>query len=185
MNTKSYNKKINEALGLEEAKLLKEDLLLYGSYRKLPDEFDKNIVITHLNLKWNPETRSYRSEGEIGIANIGKTQINKLVEGNLEIIKRRSGDIFHLYLKINKYSWYFFSYTRGVLQCLASNDTFNTIIKETKPKHRKYKGASSSQPYIYILSTDNKYKKTIERFSGEIAPGEEQIDDEEDLQYFD
>ncbi|MBN2520192.1 MAG: hypothetical protein JXB17_06795, partial [Bacteroidales bacterium] len=139
MFTKSYRKNLEEFVGFEESQLLREDLSLYGSYRKLPDAFNHTIVINYLDLRWNQETSSYRSEGKIGISNIGNTQINKLIDGNLEIIKKRSGDIFHLYLKIDDKNWYLFTYTRGVLQSISSNDMYNTIIKETKPKDRNLK----------------------------------------------
>ncbi|MFC2137669.1 hypothetical protein ACFLTE_05790, partial [Bacteroidota bacterium] len=185
LTSKSYNKKLNEFIGIEDANILKEEMVLYGSYRKLPDEFDSDIIISDLKLRWNPETKSYVSKGKIGIAIIGKRQIHKAVEGHIEIIKKRSGDIFHMYLKINNKNWYFLTYTRGVLQVLSSNDEFNTIIKETKPKHRKYKAPHSSMSYIYILSTDEKYKRTLSRLTGEgeIIDDEKLIDEE--IQYLD
>jgi hypothetical protein len=134
-------------------------------------------------MKWNHETQSYRSEGKMGIGNIRGTQINKLVDGKLEIIKKRSGDIMNLLIKMDDTHWYMFSYSRGLMQVLSSNEAYNTIIYNTKAKDRKANDATIQAPYQYVLATDDKFKRTVNRLlSGKEIEEEETPDQNENPQ---
>jgi len=53
-----------------------------------------------LKMHWNAHTRSYISQGKIGIGNIGKIQLNKYVTGRVELMKKRGGGcIKHIYCR--------------------------------------------------------------------------------------
>lgn len=104
-------------------------------------------------MKWNTATRSYLSKGKIGIGNINKNQVNKFVDGIIKIERER--DIIYIYLELDQNNWYYFSYTRGVMQAISSNEAFNNIIKELKPDKRKHE-EKDKPAYQFNLSTIGK-----------------------------
>ena len=122
-------------------------------------------MLSDLKMKWNDSTDSYISQGPIGLGSINKNQVNKSLEGHVELIKKRSGDVLNIYLEASDNKWYFFNYQRGLMQAIASNDQFNTIIKETKPTKRKLKAEKGKSAYQYILSSERKKKSFLQKFN--------------------
>jgi hypothetical protein len=120
-----FERGLQEIVGKEEAGKLMSQLNLYGSFKKLPDELNKPIFFTDVRFIWDKTSRSYKSIGKIGIGNVFKKQINKYVDGYIEIEKKRSGDIMNIYLQLDSKNWYFFSYNRNVLYAISSDDEFN------------------------------------------------------------
>lgn len=175
LNSQVYVKGMNEWLGVEKASALKDEVSLFGSYKEIPPELEHTILFNELTLVWNDETNSYRSVGEIGIGSINKTQINKKVKGMIELQIKRSGDILDIYLEADPRNWYYFGYTRGVMQTLASNREYLDMIKELKPRQRKRKAQHrGGTPYNFIISTDRKmglflrrYREALEEQEGE------------------
>ena len=151
-----YEKGLREMLGKEQADKLIAQVNLYGSFKKLPDELKKTLVLSDIKMKWNKDTRSYTSIGKIGIANVNKTQINKYVDGQIEIIKKRTGDIINIYLELDNNNWYYFNYTREVMLAVSSNEAFNTIIKELKSDKRKRAGGSGEADFSYNICPPSK-----------------------------
>ncbi|MFL5762975.1 MAG: hypothetical protein ACJ77K_03475 [Bacteroidia bacterium] len=155
-----FEKGMREMLGKEQADKLISQLNLYGSYKKFPDELKKTIFFTDVKMKWNKDTRSYTSYGKLGIGNINKTQVNKYVDGRIEIIKKRGGDILNLYLELDANNWYYFNYTRGVMLMISSNDAFNNVIKELKPEKRQKDGDKDKKEPNYQYNLTTPAKKT-------------------------
>ena len=149
-----------EMLGKDQADKLISQLNLYGSYKKFPDELKKTMFLTDVKMKWNKETRSYVSYGKIGIGNINKAQVNKYVDGRIEIIKKRGGDILNIYLEIDANNWYYFNYTRGTMLSVSSNEAFNTAIKELKPEKRQKDGDKEKKEPNYNFNITTAAKKT-------------------------
>jgi hypothetical protein len=152
-------KGMREMLGKEPADKLISQWNLYGSLKKLPDELKKTIFINDLKMKWNKETRSYTSVGKIGIGNVNKTQINKFVTGNVEIIKKRGGDILNIYLELDGNNWYYFNYTRGAMLAVSSDEKFNTYIKDMKPDKREKAGDKDKKEPNYYYNVCPPSKK--------------------------
>ncbi len=155
-----YEKGMREMIGKEQADKLLSELNLYGSFKKFPDELKKTIVVTDVKMKWNKDTRSYTSTGKIGVGNIYKTQVNKLVDGRIEIIKKRGGDILNIYLELDANNWYYFNYTRGTMLAVSSNEAFNTILKELKPDKRQKDGDKDKKEGNYNYNICSPAKKT-------------------------
>lgn len=155
-----YEKGMREMLGKEQADKLLSQLNLYGSYKKFPDELRKTLVFSDLKMKWNKDTRSYTSSGKIGIANIDKTQINKYVDGRIEIIKKRGGDILNIYIEMDSGNWYYFNYSRGTMLAVSSNEAFNTALKELKPDKREKAGDKEKKEPNYYFNICPPSKKT-------------------------
>jgi len=140
-------------LGSESGQEVLNQLSLTGGFRKLPIEFNHTLLFTHLDLKWNPERGSYQSVGKIGIGNIQDRPVNKVFNGNLEIIHRRGGDTFTLYIETDPGSYFFFYYSRGLMQVLAGPkyEKFNNIVRDTKEAKRKLPSDGDKPAYQYYL----------------------------------
>lgn len=169
----TYDKGLGELIGKEKADKLIAELNLYGAFKKVPSELNHSILLSELKLVWNTQTKSYRSTGLIGVGGILKTQINKMLKGNVEMIRKRGGDILNIYLEMDN-TWYFFNYQRGVLQAISSNTKFNDEINKVKPDKRTNKGEKDN--LTYMLSTDRKKNDFIKKLDS--AEGENEAEPE-------
>jgi hypothetical protein len=152
----NYTKPLREFLGQEDADKLLTELSLYGQYKKFPEILAHTMIFTDLGLYWNADTRSYLNTGKIGISNLWKTSVNRYVDGYIEIIKRRTGDMFNIYLECSPDKWYFFSYSGGTMQVLSSNKDFNDRLVGLKEEQRVIKGGNGEASYQFIISTSDK-----------------------------
>jgi len=150
-----FEKGMREMLGKTEADKLISQLNLYGSYKKLPDELKKTFFLTDVKMAWNKNTNSFRSVGQIGVGNINKSQINKMVDGQIEIIKKRGGDIINIYLALDDNVWYYFNYNRGTMLAVSSNEDFNNALKDLKPDKRN-KEVKGLPDYYFNLCLPSK-----------------------------
>ncbi|HYX07879.1 MAG TPA: hypothetical protein VE912_14205, partial [Bacteroidales bacterium] len=131
-----------------------------------------------VHFKWNQQTRSYVSYGKIGIGTIMGHQVNRTVDGMIEIAHRRSGDLMDVYLDIDGKAWYYFGYTRGVMQTQSSNQNYVNIIKGLSNKDRRMKVHSGQTSYIYMLATDRKYNLFMRKYQNRdkaVEPVEEEM----------
>ncbi len=151
-----YSKALVNMVGVDEAFKLTNEMNLYGSYRKIPSGLNHTLVFTDIKFQWNARTKSYISYGPIGIGNIGKTPLNKYMNGYVELVKRRTGDIINIYLEISPKVWYYFNYSNSLLQAISSNNDFNNILIGTKEDKRTIKGKENEPSYQYIISTPEK-----------------------------
>jgi hypothetical protein len=142
---------------------MKSELGLFGSLKEMPPELNHTIMFNELKLRWNNESNSWISVGKIGIASINHTQVNKRVDGLLELQIKRSGDILDIYLQLDRRTWYYFGYTRGVMQIHSSNNEFLDRMKKLKPNERRMK-VTSGESYIYMVSTDVKKNTFVRRY---------------------
>lgn len=150
---KNYLDYLEHALGRGKANELRSDLSLYGTFRRMPEELINTLLLTGVNLYWRDQTSSYVSRGPIGIASIGKNTVNRYVNGTIELIRRRSGDVITIYLELNPKQWYFFDYRGGIMQALGSDMTFNERIESAKQDKRMLSKPGLDETYEYVLST--------------------------------
>lgn len=151
-----YTRGLDQLLGKEKAESLRSGYGGQGRQAQLPEELKKTIVISEITLDWNKESRSYRSRGDIGIAYINGVPVNKIFTGYLEITKRRSGDYFDLYIELDETNWYYFGYTRGVMQTFSSNHDYVNIINDLPLRTRKMNVPERETSYTYMLATDTR-----------------------------
>jgi hypothetical protein len=175
LNTEFYTKGMKDMLGVAAAQQISEEINLYGTSRNLPKEFNYEIVLNDVNLYWNEATSSFRSEGKIGIGFIGDQPLNVYVDGFVEIQRRRSGDMFDIYLKADESTFYYFSYIRGNMMTQAGNNTYNTLIANIKLNDRKHPDSSVRQPYIYMISVEDRLGKFLQRMSNRGIGGGEDV----------
>jgi hypothetical protein len=159
-----YEQSLKEVLGQEKADQLITDLNLSGAIRKMPDELNKTFYFAGIEMYWDEGAEAYKSKGMISLANIGDKQVFKSMKGNVMITRKRSGDKIEFYLEADEKNWYFFSYSRGVLQAYGSNKEFNNILMEVKDDKRVLKPTKDQGPYEYILASLRKRDEFLERF---------------------
>ena len=165
----TYEHGLVELAGKEKADKYIAELNLYGSFKKVPEELRHTLFISELKMVWNNESRSYRSTGTIGISNIDKTNVNRRVKGIVEVVHKRTGDVLNIYLEPENGTWYYFSYSRGLLQAISSNTAFNDAINKVKPDKRVNK--EKDKPDLeYMLSTD----RAVKNFLRKMQPAQEE-----------
>ena len=104
---------------------------------RLINDLEKTIFISDLKLKWNTSTRSFQSVGDIGINSFDKYKLERYVKGKMEIVKRRSGDDYTLYIQSIAGSWYYFKFQKGVMYTVSSDAAYNKLIKDNSDKLSK------------------------------------------------
>ncbi|MGY8989855.1 MAG: hypothetical protein ACKVJA_06320, partial [Flavobacteriales bacterium] len=159
-----YERGLQEIMGKEGGDKLISQVNLYGNFKKFPSELIKSLFINEVHMYWNSETQSYMSSGKIGIGNSYKKQVNKYVEGYVEVLKKRGGDEISVYIELDRDNWYFFTYKRNVLQAVSSIEKFNNAIKEIKADKRKMDKEKGKDPYSFMLSTTKKRDDFVKRF---------------------
>jgi len=162
-----YERGLQEIMGKEGGDKLISQVNLYGNFKKFPSELIKSLFINEVHMYWNSETQSYMSSGKIGIGNSYKKQVNKYVEGYVEVLKKRGGDEISVYIELDRDNWYFFTYKRNVLQAVSSIEKFNNAIKEIKADKRKMDKEKGKDPYSFMLSTTKKRDDFVKRFEVE------------------
>jgi hypothetical protein len=163
--TKSkYEYAIRELMGLEASDKVISELSLSGTIKKVPDELNKTFFISDVKMVWDRVMESFISEGDIGIAGIGKNQFFRKVPGKFVVEKKASGDVIHLYLEVNDANWYYFTYKRGVLQTYSSSKEYNTILLEEKEDKRKQAGDKKEDNYMYMLGSKSKRSIFLDQF---------------------
>lgn len=157
-----YEKGLAEILGRDKANELIAEYSL-GRFKKMPKELEHTLMLNDLRFSWNKTTRSYIADTLIGIGSIGKEYVNRIAPGYFEIIKKRSGDVFNLYIELSDKIWYYFSYSRGVMQVVSGNEEFNTVIKTLKPDQRKLSTEKGEKPYSYYPAAPTVKNKFLKR----------------------
>jgi hypothetical protein len=120
----------------------------------------KPIVFSNVNLKYSQKTKSFYSEGTLGISNIGKFDINGAFEGFMEIRKNEDGSpVFHVFFKASPEAWYYFGYEDNRLLVQSSIQAFNDLIaKKTNASKAKV------GELVFIPGSDEETLAFINRF---------------------
>ncbi len=165
-NTPKYLKALDEIFDSLAAPKIRNELTIQGGiYKKLPQQLTKSIFIGDVVLQWDSITKSYHSSSKIGLASIGKMQINKFVNGHIEIEKKRSGDVITIYLEMDQSKWYYFSYSNNIIQTISSEPEYNKIITETKPEKRRLDPDDGKPGLTYTIGTERSKKKFLSKFT--------------------
>lgn len=158
----TYSYGLKTLVGEEQGNKIKADVGLTGKMKRIPDELDRIIFLTNVELYWNPAKMAFQSKGKIGYGNSYKNQINRLVDGKMEIKKRRTGDRFSLQLKVEKSIWYFFTYSIEIMETYSTSDKYNVAVKEAKKnKQERTKGQAK---YKFIPTSKAKANQIIRQF---------------------
>ncbi|MFN3951584.1 MAG: hypothetical protein ACK4KT_04160 [Thermaurantimonas sp.] len=156
---------VNEMLEGKERQRFIDELRKTGLPDRLPKPFQSTITFSDIQMKWNPETNSFFSEGPIGIGSIGKVQINKRLNGVLEIARKRRGDEITLYVDLGKKDVFFFQYRKNLMEFYSPRQELMDMITSTKPDARR-KEEKGKAPYSYAASSRGKMNRFINRMEG-------------------
>ncbi len=165
LTRKTYRKGLVELVGMEMADKLMAELAL-GSFKKIPKELQYTIFINQLHLVWDSDKNAFISEGPIGIGSIGKDQINRLVDGHIEIERKRSGDRLKMYFDVGG-TWFYFEYMQGLFNTASNLEGYETLIKEMKADDRKMEVEKGEPSFIYYVASKNKVKRWLKQYETE------------------
>ncbi|MBP6513114.1 MAG: hypothetical protein KA347_10620, partial [Bacteroidia bacterium] len=158
---------MKELVGIEKADKLISEYSLYGAPKKIPQELQQTLFLSDVKMYWDMQAQAFRSSGPIGIGFIGKDAISRQVKGYFEIQRKRGNDVFNLYLESDNASWWYFNYSRGIMQSISSDNKFNDAINNLKPEKRVASAKGDTPTYEYMLSTDRKKAEFIKKFLGQ------------------
>ena len=164
---KTFEKGLAEILGKERGDKALSELNLYGAYKKFPDELEKSMFLGDVQMTYNKKTKSFLSNGKIGIANLFKTEIYRYVSGIIQIKKQKAGDVLDMYFELDENTWYYFNYFKGVLSVVSSNQAFNTAVKEVKDKKQKVDKGPSYQFNTTTPTKKDQFVKKIKQVTGQ------------------
>jgi hypothetical protein len=179
-----FNHGLIELLGKERGDKAISELNLNGTYKRFPDELEKNIVLNDVKLTYNKRYKGFVSEGMLGVGNILKTEIFRYMNGFVAIKKDKRGkdkDVLDIYLEADANTWYYFNYFNGRLLALSSNDQFNKSIKELKGKSKKMevdKGPSYSFDILGNVRKKDQFLSDMKRIGSFKDKEEEKNEDE-------
>ena len=163
-----YPMAMEKILGKQEYERLKNELNLLGRFRKFPEALERFLVIADLSMKWDTASRSYVSYGNIGIASIGKSQVNRYAKGIIEFSKKRNGDDFTIYLELTPNDWFFFNFRNNLLQALSSDLTFNDLVREdAQSRAEKKRAGDLAKGFAYTVATERKKRDFLRKFQPE------------------
>jgi len=90
----------------------------------------KPFVFSNIKFEWSDDQRAFHNDGNLGMSNILRTDLNANFEGFFEIRKTEGGEIINLFIKAAPESWYYFSYENNKLYIYSSNKELNAFVKE-------------------------------------------------------
>jgi hypothetical protein len=122
-----------------------------GSVKKSQD-FDYTILLSNIQMAYDPLTRSLHSVGPLGTVFVGDKPLGKKLKGYLEIGFKRSGSFINLYIESTQTDWYYLNYQNNIMSIISSDDDFNKQLGLMDPKDRRTQG-DNGQIYMYTLST--------------------------------
>lgn len=152
--------KIADIVGEKPAKDYEQKSLLgYVSLGTLPPLI-KPLVLADVNLKWSPKQKAFYSEGNLGVSNIMKNDINGGFEGFMEVKKNEDGSaVFHLFLKASPEAWYYFGFEDNRLLVHSSTPDFNNLISK-----KSNAGKAKVGEVAFIPGTDDEVLSFVNRF---------------------
>ncbi|MBF9142405.1 hypothetical protein [Hymenobacter properus] len=98
------------------------------SIMKLSPKLAHTLLLSKVNLRWSEKKRAWYSVGPIGLAGVGKTSLNALVNGHVEIRRDNATDVVEIYLEPEPQTWYYLKYANNLLLTKASNESFDGEI---------------------------------------------------------
>ncbi|MDO7848292.1 hypothetical protein Q5H92_18135 [Hymenobacter sp. M29] len=107
----------------------------YASHRgaadpliRLSPKLAHTLVLSKVNLRWSEKKRAWYSVGPIGLSGVGKTALNAMVEGHVEIRRDNSTDVVEVYLEPEPQTWFYLKYANNLLLAKASSEAFDGEI---------------------------------------------------------
>lgn len=174
-----FNHGIIELLGKERGDRALSELNLYGNYKKFPDELEKNLVFNDVKMVYNKRAKAFISTGKLGLGNIQKTEIFRYMDGIIQIKKQRGGDLLDIYLEADANTWYYFTFNKGTMLAVSSNEEFNKGLEELKGKNKKM-NVEKGPSYRFDATNKKKKDQFIDKMKQIGAFGNQDKEDEDE-----
>ena len=124
------NKDIPEPI---KSKMDKEHVAL----DKVAPDFAKSINFSSVKWTWSPNTSSFYTTENFPLVNVGPVDVNNMVKGYMEVIKKPSKEEFYAYWELSEDLWYYFAYFNGELGVYSSDNGFLAAIRESVKENKK------------------------------------------------
>ncbi len=185
LSRKVFHKTLYERSTAREADAAINQIKLFGGMSMIPSGFQNTITFSDVRMKWDQSIQSFVSVGKIGIFTIGNMQVNKRVDGVIEINKRNTGDRVMFYLELAPEKYYVFYYVRGSMQVSSHNPAFTEPISAMKSGDRSQKVKPGQIPYNYVVGTKRELQRMQERYKQLLgkSSGIEDFDFEDEESY--
>ena len=149
----------NALLELDHPKNEKKLIQSIRSYNRfeISTELQSVLLLSNLNLNWNQNSRTFISEGKIGLAATNQVLLGSLTNGVIELGARNNGDFFTIYFELPNddggQSWYYFSYSKNIIRICSSNDEFNEMISILDSSDRTFINRNGKNYTVTLAST--------------------------------
>jgi len=131
----NYEYALREIAGMEVADNALRELSREGTYKKVPKEVRFTMMLTGLELAYDPYEDAFISTAEIGIATIGDDAVFRTMPGRVELVRGRNRDELRVYFHISEGHWYYFEY--DTFLNFETNDMyFMEVWNKLKPKEK-------------------------------------------------
>jgi hypothetical protein len=186
LSSKTFDRYLQLRTDPKDAAIVRNQIKLFGSISQITKGLESTITFADVRFRWDQKNRSFVSVGKLGIGSVGNIQVNKKVDGFIEIIKRPSGDWMTIYIQPSSDKYYFFYYVRGSMQVGSHSPLFTDPIKQMKSRDRKVKVKLGQIPYNFTIASKREITKLQERYRAilglsdqnqHVEEGEEQEND--------
>jgi hypothetical protein len=153
--------KVADIIGESAAKAYEQkSLSQYISLGEISSVTSKALVFADVNLVWSQEQKAFYSEGELGLSNSNRNDINGAMEGFMEIKRTEDGSpVYHVFVKASPTSWYYFGFEDNRLIIHSSNNDMNTVIAK-----RTNAGKAKVGELVFIPGSDDEVLAFVNRF---------------------
>lgn len=136
-----------------------KSLQAYTPLTTIP-QLGRPLVFSNVNLKWSEEHKAFYSEGNLGMSNSLKYDINGAFEGFMELKKNEDGGaVFNVFFKASPDAWYYFGFEDNRMLIHSSNPDFNTLISK-----KTNAGKAKLGDMVFIPGSDEETLAFINRF---------------------
>lgn len=165
LNRRIYSNHLLERLSYNEAQTAINQIRLFGTMTEIPNDMESTISFSEIRMRWDHQNRSFVSVGKLGIGTLGNTQVNRKVDGFVEIIKRNTGDWMMVYIELSPEKYYVFYYVRGSLQVSSHNSMFTDPINAMKNRDRRVRVKAGQIPFNFLVGTRRELQRARERYA--------------------
>lgn len=154
-----YHEAILQIMGNKDGEKAINELKKEMRFKKIPSKLASTFFISDMKFKWNDSIKSFVSYGDIGIALLGKNQVNKYVPGVIQIKKvSKTRDDIYMYFKIDE-TEFFFQYKSNVMTIYSTDKDFISKMTLMKGDDRRTKSENGKPGFEYRPGNQTILKK--------------------------
>lgn len=160
-----HQRMLADLIGLKQLK--KYNRKKQKGRRYLPDALKHTLYMPQLRVKWDQNTTSFVSIENLPLNNILGRKLDLVIPGVIEIRPRAMGDEVNIYIHLSNDNYYFFSYRKGVMGIVSSNQEFNELIINSPRRMSYRKGTRELGSFRYEIGNPKQMQKFLKRVQWE------------------